>query len=125
MKEHDIQNSIRNALAGKCRLFRANVGEGWTGEAVHLPNGDVLLKNPRRFNTGLPKGFPDTFGWRTIVITPEMIGQPMAQFLGIEVKTQKGRASSEQSKFINVLNSTGGRGAICRNDQDALNLVEG
>ena len=45
MKEHDIQNDIRNALAGKAFIFRANVGSGWTGKEHQLPNGDMLLKN--------------------------------------------------------------------------------
>ena len=125
MKEHDIQNGIRNALAGKCFLFRANVGSGWTGKEHQLPNGDMLLKNPRRFNTGLPKGFSDTFGFRLVEITPDMVGTKIAQFVAIEVKTTKGAIRDEQTKFIDVVNKNGGRGGICRSPEDALNLIEG
>ena len=125
MKEHDIQNSGRKALAGKAWIFRANCGSGWTGKEHRLPNGDLLLKNPRRFNTGLPKGFSDTFGFRVVEITPDMVGQKIAQFVAIEWKTEKGRASAEQSKFIDVVNRNGGCGGICRSPEDALNLIEG
>ncbi len=123
MKEHDIQNSIRVALAGKCYLYRANVGSGWTGQECQLPNGDMLLKKPRRFNTGLPKGFSDTFGFRVVEITPDMVGQKIAQFVAIEVKTAKGAIRDEQSKFINVVNNNGGCGGICRSPEDALELI--
>lgn len=123
MKESDIQNSIRQALAGKAYLFRGNVGSGWTGTEVKLPNGDILLKNPRRFSTGLPKGFSDTFGFRVIEITPDMVGRKIAQFLAIEVKTTKGAIRAKQSKFIDVVNKNGGCGGICRSDEDALNLI--
>ena len=125
MKEHDIQNTIRNSLAGKCFLFRANVGSGWTGQECQLPSGDMLLKKPRRFNTGLPKGFSDTFGFRVIEITPDMVGTKIAQFVAIEVKTTKGAIRAEQSKFIDVVNNNGGCGGICRSAEDALNLIEG
>lgn len=123
MKEHDIQNTIRVALAGKAFVFRNNVGSGWTGTEVPLPNGDMLLKKPRRFSTGLPKGYSDLSGFRVIEITPDMVGKKIAQFVAIEVKTGKGRASTEQSKFIQVVNKNGGKGGICRSDEDALNLI--
>ena len=90
-----------------------------------MPKGELLLKSPRRFNTGLPKGFSDTFGFRVIEITPDMVGQKIAQFVAIEVKTSKGRASDEQSKFIDVVNKNGGCGGICRSREDAIKLVEG
>ncbi|HAM1653516.1 TPA: VRR-NUC domain-containing protein, partial [Listeria monocytogenes] len=50
--EMNIQNSIRLALAKKGHyVFRANVGK------IRMPNGRI-------FDTGLPKGFPDLFGFR-------------------------------------------------------------
>ena len=125
MKEHDIQNGIRNALAGKAYIFRINCGTGWTGTEVKLPNGDVLLKNPRRFSTGVPKGYSDLSGFRVIEITPDMVGTKIAQFVAIEVKTTKGAIRSEQTKFIDVVNKNGGCGGICRSSEDALNLIEG
>ena len=59
MKEHGIQNAIRNVLAGKAMIFRANVGRGWTGNnarkitrrgMVHVEPGDVVISNARPFD---------------------------------------------------------------------------
>lgn len=123
MKEHDIQNLIRQELAGKAYVFRINCGTGWTGTEVKLPNGDILLKKPRRFSTGVPKGYSDLSGFRVVEITPDMVGQKIAQFVAIEVKTTKGAIRDEQSKFINVVNNNGGCGGICRSPEDALELI--
>ena len=64
MSEHRIQNEIRNALAGECILFRANVGTGWQGQgkplrimrtqSVVVQPGDVVLRQARPFSTVLP-----------------------------------------------------------------------
>ena len=36
------------------RAFRVNVGSGWIGESMRGKDGSVLIKNARRFQTGLP-----------------------------------------------------------------------
>lgn len=83
-KEHALQNAIRNALAGRCLLFRANVGKAYTSnDIVKVPRQmpvvmgprDVLLKNARPFDTGLPPGFSDLFGLVSVEITPDMVGR--------------------------------------------------
>lgn len=125
MSEHSIQNAIRNELAGRALIFRANVGQAWTGEAHRLPNGDLLLKKPRPFNTGLPPGFSDLFGLVSVVTTPEMVGQRVAVFTALEVKTAKGRASDKQAAFIRAVNDNGGRAGVVRSPEDAVRIVEG
>ncbi|QKN87885.1 putativeholliday junction resolvase [Acinetobacter phage vB_AbaP_Alexa] len=117
--EHDIQNTIRNALAGQCHLFRANVGQGWTGDITKLPDGSLLIKNPRPFNTGLPSGFSDTFGWVPVTITQDMVGQTFARFIAGEVKTAKGKVRPDQEKFLNAVNRNGGVGDVWRSADDA------
>lgn len=117
--EHDIQNDIRNALAGQCHLFRANVGQGWTGDITKLPDGSLHIKNPRPFNTGLPAGFSDTFGWVAVTITPDMLGQTFARFIAGEVKTAKGKTRPEQEKFIAAVNRNGGVADVWRSVDDA------
>ena len=125
MSEHAIQNTIRNALAGKGLIFRANVGSGWTGEAKRLPDGSVLLRNARPFNTGLPPGFSDLFGLVPVTVTPDMVGQQLAVFVALEVKTTKGRASDKQQAFIRAVADNGGRAGIVRCAEDALKLIAG
>ena len=91
--EHELQNKIRIAV-GKERaatLFRANVGKAWTGKKTIYCGDMITLHEARPFSTGLPIGFPDLFGLRTVEITPEMVGKKLAVFAFIEVKTKQGR----------------------------------
>lgn len=135
MSEHRIQNEIRNALAGKCLLFRVNVGQAWQGSGnpertsasrqVTLHPGDVLLRQARPFNTGLPPGFSDTFGLVPLVITADMVGQTIGQFLAGEIKTPEGRLSDKQAAFIKAIQNNGGRADVWRSVDDALATVLG
>lgn len=133
-QEHSIQNDVRDQLSDKVRMvFRANVGQGWTANgkdtfrpskqtAVVLERGDVLLRNARPFNTGLPAGFPDTFGCQEVVITPDMVGQKVAVFWALEIKDQSS-ASVAQSNFINALNMSGGKAAVVHSEQEACGAL--
>lgn len=134
MKEHGIQNAIRNALAGRCLLFRANVGKAYaSNDVVKVPRQmtvvmgpkDILLRNYRPFDTGLPPGFTDLFGMVTVTITPEMVGQQIAQFIAPEVKDATGRASPLQKNFHQAVNNAGGKAGIVRSVADAESLVFG
>lgn len=133
--EHSIQNTIRNALAGDCFLFRANVGRAWQGVGapvrtnrpivVPLNPGDVLLRSARPFDAGPPPGFSDLFGWREITITPDMIGQRVAVFVGVECKSETGKARERQVAFVDAVNRSGGRAGFARSIQDARDIIEG
>lgn len=125
MSEHKIQNEGRNALAGKCLNFRVNVGQAWQGEAKRLPNGDMLLKNPRPFSTGLPPGFSDTFGLTPVVITEDMVGQTIGVFHAIEFKAPGGRVSPKQQAFIEAVQRNGGRAGVAKSADDAVNIALG
>jgi hypothetical protein len=125
MKEHGIQNEIRNALAGQCLLFRANVGQAWAGDVTKLPGNRVVIDNARPFNTGLPPGFADLFGLVSVEITPDMVGKKVAIFTALEVKTSTGRASSKQTDFLQAVANNGGRSGVVRSAADALNVIRG
>lgn len=126
MTEHGIQNAVRNALAGECLCFRANTGQAWQGrEVIKLANGDLLIKGPRPFNTGLPPGFSDLFGLVAVTITPDMVGQKVGVFFAAEVKTAKGRASEKQTAFLRAIINNGGRAGVVRSPADALGIVKG
>lgn len=101
-EEHKIQNEIRLALSGPCVIFRINVG------VVKTPDG-------RYFDTGVPKGFSDLFGFR----------KSDGKAIFIEVKTAKGRASPHQLNFIEQMKKNGAIAGICRSAEDALKLVNG
>lgn len=124
MTEHDLQNEIRNALAGKCLLFRANSGQAWTGSKImRHQNGDITIKNPRPFH-GTPSGFSDLFGVRKILITQDMVGQEIGQFLALEVKTKSGKLTDLQKNFLTAIEKNGGTASVIRSAAEALTILE-
>jgi hypothetical protein len=77
--EQQIQQHIRIACStGDTRLFRNNTGT-------------LRDQHGRPVSFGLCKGSADLIGYRTITITPDMVGQQVAVFLSIEVKTPTGQ----------------------------------
>lgn len=71
---------------------------------------------------GLHKGSSDLIGWKSIEITPEMVGKRVAVFTAFEVKTKTGKASKEQVKFIDKVNKDGGVARIVRCKEDLNNV---
>ena len=100
-EEHSIQNKIRAAISPYTIVFRANVGK------VKTPDG-------RFFDTGLPPGFPDLFGFR----------KSDGKMFFIEVKTPSGRISDAQRNFINQMQNFGAIAGVCRSEENALVLLE-
>lgn len=125
MSEHKLQNEIRNALAGSGLIFRANVGSGWTGDVSRLPDGSIIIRNPRPFTTGLPAGFSDLFGLVPVEITEDMVGQRVGIFTAMEVKTPTGRVSPQQKSFLSAIQKQGGRSGVTRSIADALRVMRG
>lgn len=124
--EHILQNTIRNALAGQCVLFRMNSGKAWTGNDIsRLPNGAILIRDPRPFETGVPPGFSDTFGVVSVVITPDMVGQTIGMALFGEVKTETGRVSPKQAAFLAAMKKHGAAADVWRSVADAQATVDG
>jgi hypothetical protein len=132
MSEHKIQNEIRNALAGECLLFRANVGKGWTGnqmfqaqrvQPVVLQPGDVVIRNARPFDTGLPTGFGDLFGLVPRIITVDMVGSKVGVYVAADVKSATGRATDKQAAYLRAVNDNGGAADVWRSVADAQATV--
>jgi len=113
--ERIIQNEIRLALAPDAVLFRGNIGTAWTGDLVtKLPNGDMLIKNARPFNSGLPAGFSDLFG---------LTGA--GTFVAIEVKSPQGRLTDKQAHFLDFIAGRGGISGVARSVDEARRLLAG
>jgi hypothetical protein len=111
--ETDLQQRIRLALGTRSdlRLFRNQVGQ--------LP--DPRTGRPVQF--GLARGSADLIGWRTITVTPEMVGQRIAVFTSVEVKTERGHVRPEQHAWQRTVSAAGGIAGIARSIQDANDLV--
>jgi hypothetical protein len=112
--ETDLQQRIRLAvgLLPDVRLWRNNSGK---------------LPDPRtgrwvQFGVASPGG-SDLIGYRTIAITPDMVGQKIAVFTALEIKTATGRATPEQRRFIDHIRGAGGISAIVRTTADAQRIA--
>ena len=109
--EQSIQQHIRlSCSTGATRLFRNNTGT-------------LRDANGRPVSFGLCKGSADLIGWRTVTITPEMVGQRIAVFTSIEVKTATGRLRPEQQQWLEAVQSAGGIAGVARSVEDAARLT--
>jgi hypothetical protein len=93
------------------RLWRNNIG------SYKLPNGAWLtygLQNP---------GGSDLIGFTRKTITQDMVGQQIAVFTAVEVKTKTGTTSDAQSQFINFVVGMGGIAGVCRSREELDGLV--
>jgi hypothetical protein len=113
--ETDLQQRIRLALGTHpdARLFRNQVGS--------LPDP----RTGRLVTFGLARGSADLIGWRTITVTPEMVGQRIAVFTSLEIKTPSGRLSPAQTHWLHAVRSAGGIAGVARSVADAVVIVQG
>ncbi len=119
MSEHAIQNEIRLGISGKATMFRNNVAVSWVGDVTELKDGSVLIRNARRLHAGLCEGSSDLIGWRSLIITPEMVGELIAVFSALEVKSKTGRATAGQKNFCDRVIQAGGLAGIVKSLDDA------
>lgn len=107
--ESAIQQAIRLLSRGSIRLFRNNTG------ALKDAQGRLV-------RYGLCTGSSDLIGFRSLEITPDMVGTTVAQFVAIEVK-DRGRATPEQQAFIAMVHQAGGLAGIARSVDDARSIL--
>lgn len=137
MSEHEIQQRILLACgSGDTRLWRNNVGTGWAGPSTRvtagnvravasaLQPGDVVIRGGRPLHAGLCQGSSDLIGYRSLTVQPEHLGQQLAVFAAVEVKSERGRASAEQVRFLKHILDAGGRAGIARSVADAQAIME-
>lgn len=102
-EEHEIQKKIQVALSQhKCSVFRTNVGK-------------VKMSDGRWFNTGLPQGHPDLYGFRWVD----------NQVFYIEVKSKTGKPREDQIRFHEFLASHNVIHGIARSVAEARQIVDG
>lgn len=111
MSEQRIQQEIRLACSrGPIRLWRNNVGR-------------LLDQQGRMVTFGLCPGSADLVGFRTVTITPEMVGQQVAVFAAVEVKTTTGRATPQQTAWLEHVSAAGGLAGIARSVEEARGIL--
>lgn len=128
MTEKDIQSSVMREVASKpgIRLFRNPVSIAWVGKLVaSATGGKVILMDAHRVTVGLAPGSADLVGWRSVMITPEMVGQRVAVFASVEVKKPGGKATPEQINWRDRVQEAGGIAGIVRSVEEAHELFSG
>ena len=110
--EHEIQQRIRLACGrGPVRLWRNNTGA-------------LVDQQGRLVRFGLCKGSSDLIGLRSLEITPELVGQRIAQFVAMEIKTGSGTVSPEQRAFLQLVQQQGGLAGVCRSIAEAQAVLD-
>lgn len=122
MNERDIQNTVRLAIGADAVMFRNNTGMAWVGQPVRQGR-NVLLLEARPFHAGLCAGSSDLVGWRTVEVTPDMVGQKVAVFCAVEVKSLVGKVTFEQRNFIDQVVKAGGYAGVARTAQEARSIL--
>jgi len=113
--ETKIQNAIMLALSDAgCTVWRVDTAGAWVGRIIHQDGQQVTLTDARMIQAGLCKGGSDIIGIA-----------PNGRFIAIEVKTKTGRATQQQTDFIEAVRNAGGISGICRSVADALQLIDG
>ena len=103
--ETKIQNKIMMEMSKKGYLVWRN----------HV--GLFKTMDGRTVNIGI-KGSADLMAVKPTVITPDMVGQTVAVFVAVEVKTATGRQSEPQKKWQNAVEKLGVKYIIARSEND-------
>ena len=107
-----LRDIMRTLGTGAVRLWRNNVG------VAMYPDGSRVVY-------GLCPGSSDLIGYRTVEVTPAMVGQRVAVFVAVEVKAPGGRLTAEQAHFLATVTAAGGIGVEARSAEQAAALVLG
>ncbi len=112
MSEQELQQRIRLELGrGPVRLWRNNVGALRDGRG-------------RLVTYGLCPGSSDLIGLRQLTIGPEHLGQTVAVFCAMEIKSARGMPTAEQQQFLAVVQQLGGLAAVVRSLPEACSLLQ-
>ena len=111
--ETRLQNQIRLAVSANCEnvtLYRNHTG--------------ALRDNRGKFvQFGLSPGSPDLVGYKKIRITEEMVGQDLAVFIGIEIKTPGENARDDQQHWLDRLEKHGGIASVVHSEAEAITCL--
>ena len=121
LTESEVLDMIRNELSYRkdIQVFRNNVGIG----AAYNFQTRSLRRPLQIIRYGLCNGSSDLIGWKSVEITPDMVGKKLAVFTAIEVKRPTNfKTSDEQKEFIQNVQAAGGIGFIAKSEKDLEQL---
>lgn len=113
MSETALVNTVRLRFSrGDVRLFRNNVGVLTDAKGNHV-------------TYGLCVGSSDLIGWRTVEVTPDMVGRRLAVFVAAEGKATGKRPTKEQRAFLDTVRAAGGRAGVFYSLEDVVRILSG
>lgn len=118
----DIQGKFST---DRVRLFRNNTGTAWMGPYLFDGSGAVIITRPTRVAFGLVAGSSDLIGWRTRIITQDMVGKKVAQFVAVEVKSPNGKPSDSQKNFLAAAKAAGALCGVAKSEDDVVAILAG
>jgi hypothetical protein len=92
---------------------------------VKVGASDIVIRQARPIKFGLCVGSSDIIGWHPVKITLDHVGQTVAVFTAIEVKTLGVPTTKEQQAFIQAVNKSGGIGAVVMSVDEAAEIMGG
>lgn len=111
--ETALMHAVMLALSDAgCLVFRNNTGVGYSGRVIDRQPHCVTVATTRPITYGLCVGSADLIGIA-----------PGGKFLAFEIKTGRGRATTEQQRFINAVLTAGGIAGIVRSPAEAVALL--
>ncbi len=109
---HRVQVELSKAGA---RVFRNQTGK-------------YKLEDGRWLASGLCDGASDLIGWNTVIVTPDMVGKPVAIFTAVEVKTPGAKTPAkrleQQQNFITAVRGAGGIAFFTSYEAEAVAALE-
>ena len=131
MKVNDILNKIYKKYS---YVFTNDNGRAIVGgkqyfakkdSVIHIKKGDRVTIGGSPISYGLYPGSSDTIGWQETVITPDMVGQTIAVFTSIEIKTENDKLSDKQRKWNRAVRRSGGIVEVWHGVGDEIEVLKG
>jgi hypothetical protein len=119
-----VNDIIREFSRGPTRLFRQQSALAWAGKIIERTSNTVTIIHPHAMKLGTV-GVSDLGGLTSVIITPDMVGRRIAIDVQIEAKFGTGRATAEQTAYIQTIRQLGGRAGIARSVEDAARIIAG
>ncbi len=125
MPESSLHAPLMLKIGGRrdVRLFRNSVGNGFFGKEVDQRGDTITLAGFRRVQFGLKRGSGDYIGWKSVTITPEMVGRRVAVFLSLEAKQPHKNLKKDQDDWKNAIQYFGGIAGRVTSVEEAEKLV--
>lgn len=111
--ETRLMNDIRLAVSSECR--------GVTTWRNHT--GCLQDQRGKWVKFGLAPGSADLIGIREVVVTEDMVGTKIGQFVALEIKTPTGRTRDDQHVFLDHVRSRGGLAEVVKSVDEAVDIL--